>query len=84
MQLRPCDTKQYYDTEWEAKIAAAKTEWFLGQEMVEYQCPNGPHWHITHVDHEQRRGVGHKYWRCPKCKAIVRKKNAFRHKCNVE
>ena len=75
-----CDIKKMYDTEFEAQVGAAKTTGFLGEEMIHYQC--GTHWHIAHLDPTKRRGVGHKHWRCPKCKTIETNKNAKKHKCD--
>lgn len=78
--MSPCDTKKFYDTEFEAQVAASKTSGFLGEDMVPYQC--GRHWHITHSDPTKRRGVGRRHWRCPHCKKIEKRKNAAKHKCD--
>ncbi len=78
--ITTCDTKKFYDTEFEATVFAAKTSWHSGSEFIPYKC--GRHWHITHADPTKRRGVGRKYWRCPKCKRIEKNKNARNHKCD--
>lgn len=77
--MTPCDTKKFYDTEFEANVHAAKTSGFTGHEMVPYRC--GTHWHITHADPKKSRGVGHRHWRCPRCKQITKRRNAYKHKC---
>lgn len=79
-EITICETKRHFDTEFEATINAAKVTGSVGEEMVPYQCSN--HWHIAHSDPQKRRGVGHNYWRCPKCKRIERRKNAKKHKCD--
>lgn len=81
MGLSVCDTKTLYDTEFEAEIAAVKESHRRGIDFTYYQC--GTHWHLTHRDYTQRRGVGKRYWRCPKCKEIVKKSNAWKHKCDI-
>lgn len=78
--MTSCDTKKFYDTEFAATIHAAKTTGFTGEDFVPYQCGN--HWHITHSDPAKRRGVGRRHWRCPKCKRIEKRKNAYKHKCD--
>lgn len=77
--LNPCQTKKFYDTEFEAEVYASKTEAYSGHEMIPYQC--GTHWHITHADRKLRRGVGHKFWRCPKCKQVEKRESAPKHEC---
>lgn len=79
--LNVCDTKTFYDTEFEAEIEAAKVGWRHGEEFEAYACGN--HWHITHKNREQRRGVGHRFWKCPRCRAIVPRKNQLDHKCDI-
>lgn len=81
MQLRVCDTKTLYDTEFEAEVAAAKVGHRRDEEFEHYQC--GRHWHICHTDPTKRRGAGKKHWRCPSCKNIYRKKTAEKHKCDI-
>lgn len=41
----PCDAKKFYDTEFEATIAAAKTSHRFDTEMVPYR--HNSHWHIA-------------------------------------
>jgi hypothetical protein len=43
-----CESKVFYDTEFEATIAAAHKTYEWGEEMEAYQCKN--HWHIAHVN----------------------------------
>lgn len=78
--LSVCDTKRLCDTEYEAVVLAAKMSHKYNQEQVPYKC--GSHWHITHLDPAQRRGVGKKFWRCPTCKYICKSAKAFKHKCD--
>lgn len=77
-----CHTKRFFDTEFEATINAAKIEGKFKEEIMAYQC--GTHWHITHVDPTKRRGVGSRYWRCPKCKQITKRKQESKHKCDIK
>lgn len=77
-----CRMKKHYDTEFEAEIAAAKLSYWWKEEYVHYPC--GDHYHIAHKDPKKWRGTGHKYWRCPKCKQIMKRKNASKHNCNVQ
>lgn len=79
--IKVCETKKYYDTEFEASVAAAKTEGITGEEYEPYLCGN--HWHITHTDRSQRRGTGHKYWKCYRCQTIMPKRNRVNHKCDI-
>lgn len=81
-QPTPCQMKKHYDTEFEAEIAATKLGYHWKEEYVHYAC--GGHWHIAHADPKKRRGTGHKYWRCPKCKQVELRKNAPNHNCNVQ
>lgn len=76
-----CQTKRHFDTEFEATLYANKVELHYGEAMMPYKC--GPHWHITHADPAKSRGVGHKYWRCPKCKQIMKQEKAAKHKCII-
>lgn len=48
----PCDSKRYYDTEFEAELGAAQTSYKYGAEMVPYRC--GRHWHIANKNPELR------------------------------
>lgn len=70
-----CDTKVFYDTEFEATISAAKHK----EDMRIYQC--GTHWHLTHADETKSRGFGggRRYTRCPHCKQIYRRSNTKVH-----
>lgn len=81
-EITVCQTKKFFDTEFEAVINAAKIEHKWNEEMVAYAC--GTHWHIAHADPLKRRGVGHNHWRCPKCKKIEKRKNAPKHKCDIK
>jgi len=82
--MRVCDTKKFYDTEFQAQRAASKTEWSLNAEMIHYPC--GTHWHISHKNKSERRGYGHNYWRCPHCKQIIKKSKIDKHRfsCNMK
>lgn len=74
-----CETKQHYDTEFEATVQAARASYEHGDEYEPYQC--GKHWHITHTDLTKRRGYGHSAWRCPKCKQLMKQTKAKEHRC---
>lgn len=76
-----CETKKHFDTQFEAEVNAAKAEWKFGEEFEAYAC--GSHWHITHSNREQRRGVGSRFWKCRRCQAIVPRKNQLNHKCDI-
>lgn len=78
-QLTTCQTKKFYDTRFEAEIAASKTEAFLDEEFMVYPC--GTHWHISHKDPEKRLGAGNKYWKCSKCRLVMKKQRIGKHKC---
>lgn len=45
-----CDAKKFYDTEFEAEIAAAKSSHVYEAELVAYKCWYGNHWHVGNVD----------------------------------
>jgi hypothetical protein len=46
----PCEAKRFYDTEFEATIAAARAEADFKAEMLPYHCRYGNHWHIRNKD----------------------------------
>ena len=77
MKLAVCDTKTLYDTEFEATIAAAKKSFQFGQEMAAYPCNPShlrhPHYHLTHVRKNERRGAGSRYIKCESCGLFVRR-----------
>lgn len=51
----PCDAKKFYDTEFEATVAAAKTSSRFNTEMISYK--HGRHWHIANKNKELRSRV---------------------------
>ena len=78
--LSVCDTKIFYDTEWEATLAAGRTEDKFGEEMEPYQC--GSHWHITHKNPDHRKGVGgSKFTKCRNCGEVMKRFMLDKHKC---
>lgn len=79
MSMSVCDSKVFYDTEFEATRAAVKTEFAIGEAMEPYLCPGSRHWHITHSDKSQRRGAGHRYAKCPDCGQIMKKYKMEQH-----
>lgn len=79
MSLTVCQTKRSFDTEFEATIQAARIEGKFNEEMEPYQC--GTHWHITHSNPAQRRGVGKDYSRCSHCESIFKRAKMYKHKC---
>lgn len=81
-----CDTKVYFDTEFAAEVYAAKKGAEFDQEFMAYPCPRSYsptklHYHIAHEDPAKRRGFGNKFWRCPKCKLLLKQQVASEHKC---
>ena len=62
-----CNSKTMYDTEWEAELASAK----ITDELVPYRCPGTKHYHLTHMDREQRRGAGRGWKKCA-CGEIIK------------
>lgn len=58
-----CHSKRFYDTEFEAQVAAAHHN----VEMRAYRCPGTNHYHLTHVDRTKRVGHGQKIAHCKKC-----------------
>jgi len=46
-----CETKIFYDTEFEALHAAARKSRDWGESMIAYPCKG--HWHIAHEDPEK-------------------------------
>lgn len=76
-----CESKRYYDTEWEATIAAAHNK---SASMEPYAC--GSHWHITHKDPDERQGFGGggRFLRCDNCRQLMRKKDSHKHVCPKE
>lgn len=79
MTVTVCQSKKFFDTEWEAQLAATRAEFKFGDEMKPYSC--GAHWHITHADPELRRGAGHKFTKCRRCREIVKQSKISKHKC---
>lgn len=78
--LSVCETKKFYDTEFEATIAAARHN----EDMVPYKCRR--HWHITHADPTKRIGYGGggKYGRCRDCNNIFSKEGLLKHDCEAK
>lgn len=84
MTLTTCDTKAFYDTEFEAEVAKARVEDKFNQEMMIYRCRGAGvrafHYHLSHVNKEERRGAGHNHWRCPRCKMIIKRAKQAKHR----
>lgn len=78
-----CETKDYFDTNFEALVMAAKATSRYSEDYEPYKCRNCNGFHITHVSPLKRRGYGKKFWRCPRCKWILQQKNAGQHRCPV-
>lgn len=80
MGVSVCETKKFFDTEFEATLAAAH---ILDEEFVPYPC--GRHWHLTHADPNKRKGFGggRRFQRCEKCLEIFRAKQFKKHKCET-
>lgn len=83
--IKGCKTKKYYDTEFEAIVAAAKTEGDVGAPMKHYKCPEGRHYHVTNVD-RSKRNRHLKHYRCPHCKNIINEQKNPNHyrKCKMK
>ena len=79
MKYTVCQTKVHFDTEFEAERAASITSSNYGSEMMSYQC--GPHWHITHVNPDERQGAGYRFKKCEDCGEIYKKTKRFKHRC---
>lgn len=71
-----CDTKQLYDTEFEAELAANRHK----DEMTHYLCPGTRHYHIAHVDRSKRQGHGFGWGKCPDCQRLFKNKTLKKHK----
>lgn len=70
----PCESKRFYDTEFEATIAAAKAGGVFGAEMEPYLCPHGTHYHIANTNIMLRgkyRRSGNKTY-CEDCDCYLR------------
>lgn len=67
----PCDAKKFYDTEFEATIAAAKTSHIFSAEMVPYR--HNSHWHIANKDKRLRskRRTFRRTW-CEACQTYMK------------
>ena len=80
MGISVCETKKFFDTEFEASLAAAK---ITKVEYIPYKC--GYHWHLTHADPDKRQGYGggKKYKRCDKCRDIFTARQFEKHECEV-
>lgn len=79
-----CDTKVFYDTEFEATVAAARKTVEHGVEMEPYPCyghggVSTPHFHLTHKYINHRRGAGKGFERCPDCSEVYSHRQD--HKC---
>lgn len=74
----PCESKRFYDTEFEATIAAAKASGDFKAEMYAYRC--GTHWHIANKNKQLRsrvRPFNRSY--CQACDAYMRPGRYKRH-----
>jgi hypothetical protein len=67
----PCDVKILYDTEFEAEIAASKSSYALGAEMIHYRC--GTHWHVANKEKKNRSKYRkhHQTW-CEACNTYMK------------
>ena len=73
-----CQSKAFYDTEFEATLACAR--WRMDEEeMIPYRCPGTNHFHITHKERTKRVGMGFKYKRCPGCNTVLKSQNFKKH-----
>lgn len=77
--LATCASKRFYDTEFEATIAAAHTERSLGNPMEPYHCPHGTHWHVRNVVKELRGHQEPKYIVCESCHVVVKRTQWRKH-----
>lgn len=76
----PCDAKKFYDTEFEAELACARTGHRVQAEFLPYRCPLGTHWHIAHKDRTQwgryrKKNPGY----CEPCKQYMRPSRYKKH-----
>lgn len=55
MNVNQCNSKRFYDTEWEADRAANIASYDFQAEMVSYRC--GRHWHIANKQRKLRSKV---------------------------
>lgn len=74
----PCDVKLYFDTEFEATIAASKVSYKYDTEMIPYRC--GRHWHLANKDKKlrsRRRGWDQMY--CKDCDCYMKRGQWSKH-----
>jgi len=71
MNKNQCESKRFYDTEFEAERAASIASHDFTAPMQHYRC--GTHWHIGNV-HKALRSRNRPYNRtyCPACKIYMR------------
>lgn len=74
-----CDTKVFYDTEFQATVMAARASARWGEEMMAYKC--GSHWHMAHVDTRLRgKHIGKpKRDYCEVCQQVINPRNYAKH-----
>lgn len=74
-----CETKVFYDTEFQATVMAARASARWGEEMEPYKC--GSHWHMAHVDIRLRgrhiRPPRKDY--CEVCEQVINPLNYAKH-----
>lgn len=79
LELRAvCASKRFYDTEFEATIAAAHTERDVSSPMEAYKCPFGNHWHVKNTIKELR-GRHRKFIFCDSCQPADGRANWRKH-----
>lgn len=76
--MNPCDSKRFYDTEFEATIAAAKMSYKWDAELEPYRC--GTHWHLANTD-RNLRSKHRKFARmfCDVCNCYMKRGRWARH-----
>jgi len=79
--MKACTNKLRWESEWEAQIAAAKSEYKWRKPMKIYPCGN--HWHVASLLKEDRNHGGKYDW-CKACQTTIRKSNMRKHRnrCN--
>lgn len=75
-----CDAKKFYDTAFEAEVAAAKSSFKFQADMTVYKCLEGNHWHIANTDPSLRSRVRtYKKTFCQTCNQYMKAKTYPKH-----